>query len=147
MTPWPCRTSCSARTPDLSRAPYVLYRVKYIDLVSLQPQCHAEESVVLHLTLLDLGRPPYAVYGVKQIDLVSHIYNAPNPEPGPVGRDRVGIFNHFEHVLEGAATHRRTWFRRDSYVEGTRMCCTVCEVVVVVCVRVCVCVCVRMWWW
>ena len=49
---------------DLSRAPYVLYGVKYIDLVSLASAQASDPH-------LDLSRAPYVLYGVKYIDLVS----------------------------------------------------------------------------
>ena len=66
---------CGGAHLDLSRAPYVLYGVKYIGLVSLAPinylvsvfgNPRAEGSY------LDLSRAPYGLYGVKYIDLVSH---------------------------------------------------------------------------
>ena len=47
----------------MSRAPYVLYGVKYIDLVSLGANASGAH--------LDLSRAPYVLYGVKCIDLVS----------------------------------------------------------------------------
>ena len=50
---------------DLGRAPYDLYGVKYIDLVSLSLKKH--EASGSHL---GLGRAPYVLYGVKYIDLV-----------------------------------------------------------------------------
>ena len=49
---------------DLIRAPYVLYGVKHIDLVSLQ-LLNASGS---HL---DLGRAPYVLHVVKHVGLVS----------------------------------------------------------------------------
>ena len=49
---------------DLSRAPYVLYGVTYIDLVSLA-LFQARDA---HL---DLIRASYVLYGVKYVDLVS----------------------------------------------------------------------------
>ena len=54
---------------DLSRAPYVLYGVKYIDLVSLGANASDPH--------LDLGRAPYVLYGVKYIDPVSPKHHSP----------------------------------------------------------------------
>ena len=71
--------------------PYVLYGVKYIDLVSLAPlqakkgvkiaanEKEAKEmreasyyQLLYNLIIpIDLGHAPYVVYGVKYIDLVS----------------------------------------------------------------------------
>ena len=51
---------------DLKLAPYVLYGVKYIDLVSLTRKKHGASD-----SHHDLGRAPYVLYGVKYIDLVS----------------------------------------------------------------------------
>ena len=60
----------SASHLDLSRAPYVLYGVKYIDLVSLGEitGCRLPLASASHL---DLSRAPYVLYGFKYIDLVS----------------------------------------------------------------------------
>ena len=49
----------------LGSCAYVLYGVKYIDLVSL------ESTRPVNPKLLDLSRAPYVFYGVKYIDLVS----------------------------------------------------------------------------
>ena len=54
---------------DLGHAPYVLYGVEYIDLVSLAPFLRtARQASGSHL---DLSRAPYVLYGVKYTDLVS----------------------------------------------------------------------------
>ena len=60
---------------DLSRAPYVVYGVHYIDLVSLAPLRPCALSRIptrsSRDTHLDLRRAPYVLYGVYYIDLVS----------------------------------------------------------------------------
>ena len=57
---------------DLIRAPYGLYGVKYIDLVSLRRNIGGGRPVLQASGAhLDLGRAPYGLYGVKYIDLVS----------------------------------------------------------------------------
>ena len=59
----------------MGRAPYVLYGVKYVDLVSLEVKLYEIMGgrAVLQASdpYLDLGRAPYGLYGVKYIDLVS----------------------------------------------------------------------------
>ena len=73
---------------DLSRAPYNLYGVKYIDPVSLanlfnamyralnltwvvRPMfCMMLRASIVSRLKIDLGRAPYVLYGVKYIDLV-----------------------------------------------------------------------------
>ena len=47
---------------DLRRAPYVLYGVKYIDLVSLSLKKHVASD-----SRLDLRRAPYVLYGVNTL--------------------------------------------------------------------------------
>ena len=71
------RGGVSGSRLDLIRAPYVLYGVKYIDLVSLQ-LLNASGS---HLHLI---RAPYVLYGVKYIDLVSFcaFFQDTRPESG-----------------------------------------------------------------
>ena len=64
---------------DLTRAPYVLHGVKYIDLVSLyatlvcRPTTSTRmlpgQSISNYVTWV--VRAPYVLYGVKYIDLVS----------------------------------------------------------------------------
>ena len=60
---------------DLSRAPYALYGVKYIDLVSpLVKLCELmrrRAGLQASDPHLDLIRAPYVLYGVKYIDSVS----------------------------------------------------------------------------
>ena len=53
---------------DLSRAPYVSYGVKFIDLVSLDATTPWRP---VNLKLLDLGRAPYVLYRVEYIHPVS----------------------------------------------------------------------------
>ena len=59
---------------DLSRAPYALYGVKYIELVSLAPrQADCDYLSAVNDSHLDLCRAPcyYVLYAVKYIALVS----------------------------------------------------------------------------
>ena len=63
--------------PDLGRAPYALYGVKYIDLVSpalfpghgIKPENETWRPA--GACYLDLMRASYVVYGIKYVDLVS----------------------------------------------------------------------------
>ena len=75
LTCWPA----NLKLLDLGRAPYVLYGVKYIDLVSLAvfTRRYYEVATAKRMSQsttnynLDLGRAPYVLYGVKYIELVS----------------------------------------------------------------------------
>ena len=70
LRPFRPSTHYESAWPDLNHAPYVLYGVKYIGLVSLAP--FSDQSVPHYeSTWPDLDHAPYALYGVKYIDLVS----------------------------------------------------------------------------